>query len=437
MPETTISLAKKSIQTQYIKATIYRRQNDLTWETTGIDVSRNLLSEKISRIEKSVDPSNFDVGLFFSSKIKIFIDNKRGKYSDVDNSRSIWSGLQSRDNSILKFESGYVDENGNEIPNTAFEGMINDKTFKEDVDDTINFEVFGFEQLFKETKIIPGSLANNNVKNVIYYMVNRPEITGIMNVSLSNINPDNDIYINNPGTFNNESIKDSLARLLLASNSVAYIDNNRNFIVKDRGATTEVIMQFYLNSQGGNPDNIYKISRESGKSRVFNVFVSDDRLNYKESGSDNLRLYGANIKKIKMEYTTNSTIKDSILARLLREFQFPKEEIELETDYLGDAINLLNKCTIEVYPNVIDTGYDAPRVGEAIIGTAVLTDYDGGFIVYGNKAYKVIKIKHDLKNTKTSLRLRNTGVSLDDGYLGSSGQPGAVGFAIVGESITG
>lgn len=428
----TISLARKSWQLQYVNAYIYRKYDSVTWDTTPIDVSRELLFEKIGNISFSLDPSAFDVGLFFSSKVTIFLENSRGKYSNQDNSRSIWSGFDTRDGSIFKLDCGYIDENSQEVSNIAFQGIIKSKTFEEDGDDNVKFDVFGFEQVFADIKVQVGSLVPATVSDTIFSILNKPEITSIITVNLSNIIPDNDIFIDSPSVFNNESIKNVLSTLLLITNSVAYIDKDRILHIKNRKEKDDIVLQLSSNSQIGLQDNILTIKRFTGEARIFNLFKTTDNVYYSESAVDLQMIYGINIKEINLDSLSNGTTIQSVLDRLVREFSVPKEEFEIETDYLGDAIQLLDKVYLEVFPDVIDTGFPPPICGQAICGSAVLTDFYGSIIIYGDKVYKVLKITHDLKKMITKLYIRNVGISFDDGYAASIGSSALCGVAICG-----
>lgn len=430
----TISLARKSWQLQYVNAYIYRKYDSITWDVTPIDVSRDLLFEKIGNISFSLDPSAFDVGLFFSSKVTIFLENSRGRYSDINSSRSIWSGFSTRDGSIFKLDCGYIDESSQEVSNIAFQGVIKSKTVEEDGDDNIKFDVFGFEQVFADIKVQVGSLIPAMAQNIIFSILDKPEITSIITVNLANINPDNNIFIDVPSVFNNESIKSVLSTILLATNSVAYVDNNKVLHVKARRETEAIILQLSSNSQIGLQDNIITIKKYTGEARIFNVFKTNDNLFFSESSPDLQQIYGVNIKEINLDLLTDSNTIQSVLDRLVTEFQVPKEEFEIETDYLGDAIQLLDKVSLEVFPDVIDTGFPPPICGQAICGSAVLTDFYGAMVVYGDKVYKVLKITHDLKKMITKLYIRNVGITFDDGYLASSGSSAICGEAICGVS---
>lgn len=429
----TLIEARKSWQLQYCNAYIFRKLTSTTWDIDPIDVSRDFIFDKIGAISYSLDPYAFDVGLFFSSKVSVTLENSRGKYSDVQNSRSIWSGFKTRDNSIFKIECGYIDDTG-EIMNTAFQGFIKSKTIEEDGDDNIKFDVLGFEQIFSDIKIGFGSLASNTVKNTIFAILNKPEITSIMNISLINIIPENDFVIDDPSFFYDKAIKDALSDILLGSNSIAYIDNNRVFHCKARRESDDLVYKLTSNSQLGLPDNIIDIRRFTGEARIFNVFKANEGQYISEADAETQSIYGVSVKELKIGYTSTPATIQNILDRLLTEFKYPKEEFEIETDYLGDAIKLLDKVALESYPSLIDTGYPAPICGVAICGQAVLTDFAGGLIVTGDKAYKVLKIKHDLKKFTTNLYIRNVGVDLTDGYFGSAGVSAVCGFAICGVS---
>ena len=430
---TTVQEARKSWQVQYVNAYIYRRLSSTEWETTPIDVSRDVLEDKIQQISYSLDPYAFDVGLFFSSKFTVTLDNSRGKFSDVNNSRSIWSGFLTRDNSIFKLECGYVSDDGDEVENIAFEGLIKSSTVEEDGDvDNIMFDVYGFENIFNDINIQSGSLAAGTVSSIIYQMLNTPEITEIIDIDALNISPDNDFMITVPSALSGRPIKEALTDLLIAANSVAYIDSDRVFHCTSRAESDEVAVQLTSNSQRGLTDNISSIKKYSGEARVFNVFQTSDGEQTSFASTDVLQAYGVKYKSITVDFVSDETVIQGILDRLVTEFQYPKEEYEVETDYLGDAIGLLDKVYLEVFPEFIDTGSDLPVCGIAVCGEAILTDYNGGMIITGDKLFKVLKITHNVRTMTSTLYIRNVGVNLSDGFAGSDGVLAVCGFAICG-----
>lgn len=431
---TTIQEARKPWQLQYINAYIFRRNVMAdTWETDGVDVSRDLLEDKLQDINYALDPYAFDVGLFFSSSFTITLDNSRGRYSDVVDSRSIWSGYSTRDNSIFQLQCGYVDENGDEIYNVAFEGFLKSSTVEEDGStENITFEIFGFENLFNDVYVQAGSLSANLVSTTIYNMLNIPEITSIMTVSLSNIVPANDFLVDNPDTLTNKTIKEALSLILLASNSVLYVDNNRVVHCTSRTETETVVVGLTSNSQRGYTDNIQAIKRFSGDARVFNIFKTEDGAYSSYASNDLIKTWGARSKTITLDFVTDANVIQTILDTLVEQFQYPKEEYEVVTDYLGDAIALLDKVYLEVFPDFVETGSELPVCGVAVCGTAVLTDYDGGMVIYGDKLFKVLKIKHDVRNMNSILYIRNVGINLSDGYVASTGSLAVCGFTICG-----
>ena len=430
---TTVQEARKSHQTQYVNAYIYRRLMPTSWESTPIDVSIYVVEDKLQMINYALDPYAFDVGLFFSSKFNVTLDNARGKFSGVTDSRSIWAGMDTRDNSIFQIECGYVDENGEEIVNIAFEGFLKSSTMEEDGSlDNISFDVYGFENLLNDVYVPSGGLAAGYVSDIVYAMLNVPEITGILTIDPANIVPNNDFYVDNPTTLTNMPIKEALGLILVASNSVAYVDNDRYFRCSSREESLGVAVQLTSNSQRGLTDNIQKITRFSGEGRIFNCFKSEDGAYVSLASNENIQKWGIRTKEIQLDFVTDADVIQAILDDLVLQFQYPKDEYEVVTDYLGDAIQLLDKVYLEVFPDFIDTGEELPVCGIAVCGEAVCSGYEGGMVVVGDKVFKTLKIAHDIRGMNTTLYIRNVGVNLSDGYVGATGTPAVCGFAICG-----
>lgn len=425
---TTKQLASYSKQKPYWKVTLYKSIG-ITLSNVGVDISRFLEFDSISSITKSVDPNAFDIGIFFTSKITLKFHNESSKFSQSNATNSFFRGGKI-DNSNIVIEAGYIDINGIEVPNLSFDGLIDERTYEEDASGFVTFEVFGFDNLFTKLKVETG-LNVSSVKNVIFQILDRPEITNSINLNILNINPNLDFSVDNPIELVNKSVKDALNSLLTASNSVLFIDSTRNIIVRGREENIGTLHQFVSNPLKINiAENIYSIVKTSGLSRVFN-FLQDGAV-ISEPDQNNIDQYGIIKKTFEFNFISSNSIKQQILDRIRQEYQNAKEELEIKTDYLGDAINLLDRCHVEVYPNTL-TENKSGYYGQAIYGVSTYGGFEAGVLVDGSKYYKVIKINHDIKKFYTTIRIREVGKSQNDGYTSQS-QSNQYGYAIYGSA---
>lgn len=422
MTSTTAIELKRPINRVYIDVYLKRRFPDGTYESSWFDISRYVLSTGLDSISYALDSGDFDVGVFSVSNVKLIFDNRNGRFNDYEDSRSLWGALNTRHLSKIKIVAGYLDtDRQTKIDEMCFEGLIDERSFSVDVkNDTVSCTVLSREYAFQTVNFTGGTVGTGSLASeVLYIILNRPEITSHMTLLETNINPSLDVVIDNPNVWAGSKLNDVLNEIMLITNSILYIDKDGYLIVRDRAHSRRVAFEFFNNSETGNPDNIYSISSfNSGRQRVKNYISwgSGTDAIVSQSEDEHLERYGISKKSVSSDAITNTNTIQTIVNGFLDEWQFPKQELEIETDYLANEIGFFDLVTIDYKPQ-FTRKTDMPICGIAVCGLDKVTDYSSGFKIDSTKGFKVLSIEHSLSDFKTRLKLREIGNQLNDGTI--------------------
>lgn len=415
---TTRTEIDKKVNRRYNDVYLKRRFPNGTYDTDWIDVTRYVSS--IDWISYSLDyDSAYDVGISTVDNVGITFDNKDGKFNDFEDPRSYWNSIETRNKSQVKIEAGYIDSNDDKIEQIVFTGFWDELRTKVNLNDTVKTQLLAKISILRQLDIDVGTF-NNEVmaSDFIYAALNRPEITDFLTLDESNIDVDFDYLIDEPYNYGSKKLDKTINEILFFANSVLYVDSSDNIIVRSRATKRVVSYKFYSNSSTGNSDNIHNVMMFStGRSRLRNSFSWGSSTINARSDSVYLEKYGISTKVIFTDtVTTDATIK-SILANLLTEWQFPKKEITIQTDYLANEISLLDLVTVDLKPNYKNTN-DIPTYNQIQWdGSYKYASYGNGINVNALLGFKVVKIIHDITNSKTVLTLREKGNQLNDGYI--------------------
>lgn len=410
--------SKRSTNKLYADVYMKRKFPDGSFDSDWIDITRWFLGDGIGSIKYELDSGDYEVGLFVANSVKISLDNSAGKFSDVDDTRSYWAGFESRNLSKFKIEAGYLDENDEKVAATPFEGYLEERSLSSDENDTIGVTILSRDSIFKTVDVVAGTLSSAILSSeAIYILCNRGEITDYVTVDSANINPSNDVVLDAPSSLNGAKLDSALNEIMLLTGSVLYVDSDGNMIVTSRNNSPKIKHQFYRNSMTGQKDNIYGISNiNNGRQRVKNYWTWSGGSVSAFSASHHLKRYGVTRKSIGSSSVTSNAVRQSILDDQLAEWQFPKKELEIETDYIPGVLSFFDTVTVDVSPR-LSRNDDLAISGHAISGSARSVDYSTGLSIDKNLGFKVLSIEHNLREAKTKLKLREKGSKLNDGYF--------------------
>lgn len=415
------------VESKQYKIYLTPRTNENTYGTE-IEISAEILNNGVKTMKKTIDSGDFDVGVYVFGDISLKVINNNGYFSEESDLRSVFS--YSRD--LAKIRVTYVDNTGE---STRFKGLINEDATKEDfTKEEITFKVLSLDSVFRTTRVAGGLVTNGvSASDALGVILNQSKITNVLNFSAANVNPDNDITVDDGSHFDNKTVKTAVNELLLATNSVLIIDSSDNIIVKAREPDVlDNAFNLYGPYDIAMRQNIISLRKfNRGYHRVFTSCVVEGTAYTDVPFSLD---YGFRQKTVSLGFITADSTKTSIATSLTEEFKNPKTEfeVECETSTVKD-LDLLKLISVN-YPLRIKRYDDSflPIVGDTKIGDsdAPLPYLFGNNFITPDMAFKIIEISENPSRFTTVLKLRQT----NTGYFSSSASS-FVGFAIIGESV--
>lgn len=399
---------------------VYINPFDDFGEYTGyVEVTEDVIFTSLGSINQDLDNTQYDIGVFRVSNFTMQLRNNHGLYSDVGEPETLFR--YKRSNSLVKVtweveidgpytglaesESGYLSEE-----TTMFIGFINDESSTMDLKDAkLSFTCVGRESLFQRAIVPFGSINNGDLfSEVLYAILNQAEITDHLTVLQANITCDTDLTIDSIASLQNQTVQEGLNKLLLASNSVLYIQNDTIY-VSPRTVGADLVFSFYGQGSSNGIENIIGISDiKSGLNRVFNFVTWADTALFSEDATSSTK-YGIRKKEVSFDFITDNTKRTSILDGLRDEFRNPKREFNIVTPltYESLEVTLLDKVSID-YPTIYlpSPGIEFPICGVAICGESVLPRGLWAFSVLSTDEFKVIGKAIDINNAQLRFRVR-------------------------------
>lgn len=391
---------------------------------TEVQISAEIMFNGIKTMIKSIDSSDYEVGVYTYGDISLKVVNKNGKYNDPDDNRSIFRF--SRD--LARIRVDYSDNDGDI---TRFRGLINDEATRQDFNkEEIQFRVLSNDSVIRTTRVAGGLIANGVLaSSAIKSILNQTEITRVLNFSASNVNVDQDFIIGDGSKLDNQDARKALNDLLSATNSVLIIDSSDNMIVKPRNETDATVLNLFGPFDERMRQNIHTVKKfNSGKHRTF-TSVKVGVIERNDSGF--VADFGFRQLKRSFEFITTDEIRATVATRILDEFKFPMRELEVSVPtHVVKNSELLDPVSIN-YPLRIKRIKDKflPVVGITKIGDAdmPLPDTFGNASISSAIAFKIIEIAENPVDFETILKLRQFGWFTDPASC-------FVGFAKIGES---
>lgn len=384
-----------------------------------IEVTRDVVSLK--GVSQTLDSSEFDVGIFRNGGFGFILKNDEGKYSDVTNVRSIFR--TKRADSIVRvtwdrndfdllcgfFNAGeeYLSE-----PVTIFEGLLSDVTASSTIArQEAEFRVLGYESLL-DRALVPFTdiAAGDTFAEIIYSSLNQTSITNLLTVDIANIVPAVDLVTDTVEELENQTVKEMLEDVLLASNSVLYIRDGIIYVTA-RTPSASLDFQFYGQASDSGIENVIDIAKlRDGQNRTFNFWTWEDTTSFSKDETS-LDTYGALKKEIKSTLILDaSTTKiQQVLDGYRDEFSFPKMEMEIETPMTEEslALYLLDRVSLD-YPNVFEPADNnvLPRYGQVVYGDAKYPFGQFSLRIPSSWRFKILSRKIDVTKQTVTFGIR-------------------------------
>jgi hypothetical protein len=394
-----------------------------------VEVTDFVLETGVSQLRRGIDSTDYSIGVFFYDDVKLKLVNVDVYLNDETDYRSLFTSTRD----MCKVRIVFEDDDGTTI---VFRGLINEEATRIDVTkDEIEFRVLSRDSVLRNTKVTGGSITNGVLASSAFLAIlNVPEITSVLGVDAANINPANDITIDDGSELENRNVRDALNELLLATNSIMLLDEDDNITIQDRGHNTDTdILVLYGAYDLKRRQNIIDIKNYNlGKHRMFTSIMVNDEVRENEGYVEQ---FGFKQKNISLDFITTAATEINICNDILDEFKAPKIELEVTVPTrVARNVRPLDRVSIDSPLRLQPpTGKFFPVIGSAVIDDALtpLPYSFGSVSIPAELGFKVIEIKEDPRTFETTLKLRQIGTESGDGFF-TSDTCGVIGFAVIG-----
>lgn len=399
--------------------TILEKQN--VYATKQLEITDYVELGGIKEIAIKLDNGDFDVGVFSFGLIELSLINHKGYFSHENEVYSLFG--YSRDKAKITIE--FSDKSGNF--SAEFRGFVQeDHTVENPEEQTVKLSVLSRDAIFRKVFIRGGLIPSGaTIKQALEIVLNRPDVTSVLNYKAANINPGLNIAIDDASSYDNRAAIDILDSLMLASGSVLIVDGDDNIIVRNRDHYTQrqaIYAAMYVTSNGNNYSlelndgyvlgivanndvlnlpyyfygagdllarhNILELRNlRNGQNRAFNQFTIGDTSSF---DSNLIARYGFKEKRLTIDNViVNADRRKIITDYYLNEFRYPRRECEIVVD-TQEALNirLLDVCCL-FYDKLFKAREGAPPK------KGLLTTEEGEYIVTEDGNYIEINVAGD------------------------------------------
>jgi hypothetical protein len=385
-----------------------------------IEITDDVDFDSMGSVERKIDNSDYDVGLVSFSDFSLDIRNEHGLYSVETIDRTIFPG--ERNGSLFRLtwqkqdfpsKAGmvkcgqFITKNTEEI---VFEGILNDDSAQLQIgEQKVKVTILGKEAILSKVLVPYGSIANGMLfSEVILECLNQNAITLFFDVDALNIVPGLDLEIDDIASFQNKTVAEALAQVLLASSSILFVKDDVIY-VQSREPSEEIMFEFFGQGSNDGIENIVDIKNiMRGTNRTFNFWTwTDTALSALDATS--LEDNGVLKREIGFDFITDDSKKQSILDACRDEFKLPKQEYSLVTPitYASLRLFLLDRTTVD-YPNVyfVQEGENLPIYGVSVYGEARYPFGEWSLNISPVDSFKIIGIKVNTKEQLLEFKMR-------------------------------
>jgi hypothetical protein len=397
-------LQYKVLLTPLIAKNTYGDTIDITQD---IDVSDFVTESGIGKIKNEIDNGDYEFGIFSFGDISLTLINYDGRFNDESSAGTIFKWRRD----LAKVKVTFVNNQG--TANIAFEGIINDAATRQDFNaGTVKVKVLSLSSIFRTTKISGGLITNGLLfSDAIKNILNITDIRAILNYDESKVSVGIDRAVDVGSIFDGKTVKEGLNNLLLASNSILYIDDTNTVNVSTRAENINSQIASYY---GGNDlfgrENVLSIKNfNNGLHRMFNNIIING-----QSSENNISInsYGIRQKSISLDFITNNQTAFIIADAIINEFSIPKVEMEITVrTQIANTISLLQLVLVNIGNLLRPANGDKffPIYGVSKYGESKYPHTLANVPIRPIDIFKVIGIYKKPNAFTTTLKLRGTG----------------------------
>jgi hypothetical protein len=386
-----------------------------------VDVSAFTQLDGLSKIKRSIDSTDYTIGVYTFDDVKLKCRNADGTFNENDY-RSIFPFA--RDGAKVRVEVLKIDA-GDFSTETKiqFEGLLNDAATRQNItEDTIFLTALSKTSVFKTTQVPAGIITTGTTaKNAIFQILSQPAITALLTVDIDNINPELNFIVDSPSELDNLEVREALDLLVRASNSVLILEDDEIFVQEREKASPPATLELRGRGEITNNANIIGISEYNpGTKRQFNsVRLNDGAVTVEDSAS--VSEYG--LRRIEFDFpmVADTDTLTEIGENIADEFRLPKQELKVRVPAIvAEDADLLDPVSVDApLLRKPKPGNFLPVYGVATYGDPA-TPYPevfGSVAISKNDKFKIISIEEDTRTFITTLKLRQAGKNTNDGQF--------------------
>lgn len=381
---------------------------------TEVEISDYVANASLGTISKNTDSDDSSIGEYLLGSFNLTCANFCGQFNEGD-PRSYFPFK--RDNSKIRVV--YFDSLTDS--SASFKGLVSDEGTIQDAEtDLIKIKVLALENILRKVQVTGGTISTNDLfSDAIKSLLNQTAIKAVLTYDPAQIGVGLDLEIDDEAPFANISTWDALKQLLIASNSVVFIDDE-TISVRARDYDTGNISYFYGPGDTLDRENIIRISNyNNGAHRIFNSVIINEDTTYTDTTSANW--FGLSQIEFELLFMTDSNKKARIARALVEQFRYPRIEFQMtvptqlanQVDFF-DTIGAFHPIKSKPYGNMDGSLWDTARYDTA--DDVYNVDF-GGTIIDGRLAFKIIQRIENPKEFTTTLKMRGRGKTFDDGIL--------------------
>lgn len=416
-----ISEIKKS-QAKAFRRIYFRRRSLTDYEADWQEVPSKYI-RSFGAIEYGIE--GIKVNFFKFSGYSFRVDNVDGFFNDVDDGSSFFYQYPALPRTMVKVEAGYEATDGTEYPTnpSLFVGLLG-SDFTYSPNNIMTLKADHFTKIFEEfnANAIPSMTGNYTASEVITKVRDYQDSNTVavfqkyISLGAWTIESTTTQYVMSTNTtLQNISCWDLFTKFSEAENKILGIDRTGAFFFKTKTPDTIPVFHF---SGVGDTNRTYgtnllrNISKRKAYEKIYNRIVvklakeNTTTSHYEKSevwawaDSSSSFLYGVRTYNVDNDFLTTGTAS-TIADNIYDEYLEPKVEVALDSKFvpqidLNDLVTLTHKTA---------TPTSGDLWGYFLWGSGKFSQFKGNY-TFDQDEFRVLSLRHDINNFKTSVLLR-------------------------------
>ena len=204
-----------------------KRRFSTGYEADWVDITSYLLDKGAAKISYKLDTEDFGWGEFQASNATFKVNNRGGVFFPPNyGAVSLFNDAISRHYTKIKYEAGYKDENGTNITEQVFQGLLNEKSISTNFNTgEMNIVAVSNQTIFGERVTYAGSMTGAKTgTEIISWVMNRADIISNVEFDSTKINVGFNTLFDDSSKYNGRKYDEVLSEIAKKTNSAWYVD---------------------------------------------------------------------------------------------------------------------------------------------------------------------------------------------------------------------